>query len=285
MHDGVVRTTEFPSLRTSWSERVTSGELIAALPGVVMDASLKDNPFAWIRAVHIWNPNAVIAGAAAAKLTFATELKLTTIRVLTSSKLLDRGPIRFHRCSIHPDLLDWVGELRVTGPDATALSAGIDGDYEPGTSALRLRLVTPESIAAAARRWTTRPRSAFRAAVNVLGSNPWSVAEVEAHRLFREIGIIGWVGNPRLIIDRQAVYPDIALLAPKIAFEINSFAHHSSRYDMERDSSRMNLLIAAGWQVYVMTPSQVRNNPVETAEFVKRVVPRAFRRGVGGRGR
>lgn len=285
VHDGVVRTSEFPSLRTSFSQRVKAGELIAALPGLVMDAGLKDDPFAWIRAVHMWNPNAIIAGTAAAKLTFAKEVQLLTIRVYSSTKLADRGPLRFRHCAVDADLLAWAGEVRVTGPDVTALSAALDGDYEPGTTALRLGLITPESVAATADRWLARPRQAILAAARVLGNNPWSVAEVDAHRLFRESGVIGWVANPELRIAGHKLHPDIALLQKKIAFEVNSFAHHSSKTQMERDAARMNLLVEAGWRVYVLTPSQIRNNPSETADFVTRVVPPHFRRGRGGPGR
>lgn len=111
------------------------------------------------------------------------------------------------------------------------------------------------------------------------------MAEVEAHRLFRETGIIGWVANPPLTIRGRVLHPDVAFLRQKIAFEVNGFEYHSSRNEMERDAERMNLLIEAGWKVYVLTPSAIRNAPTETAEFIQRVLPPACRRGVGGPGR
>lgn len=269
----------------SWSRMVRDGELIAALPGVVIDARLRDDPLAWIRAVQAWNPNAVIAGAAAAKLTFAPELKLTTVRVYTSSKVRDNGPLEFRRRTIEPELLSWSGALRLTTPEITALTAGLDGDFEPGTEALRRGLVTPSSLAHAAVRWNGRPETTLNAVVKAFRDNPWSVAEVDVHRLFRESGLIGWEGNPRVCIDGRNVFPDIALVRSKIAFEVDSFAYHSAKEQMERDAGRTNLLLSAGWRRYTLLPTQIRNHPEETVEFLKGVVPSRYQRGVGGPGR
>lgn len=279
LHGGVVRVNRYPHQRSAWSRLVVSGELFAPLPGVVMDPALKDDPMAWIQAIHLWNPNAVIAGTAAARLSFVPEADLSTIRVLTSTRLSDRGPIRFRRCAVAASLVGWVGDLRVTGVDLTSLTAALDGDFEPVTDGLREGLTTRGRLAEAARHWPVRPRGPLEAVLKAVERNPWSVAEVDAHRLFRESGLTGWVGNPTVLIDGVVSYPDIAFLEPRIAFEINSFAHHSSRSDMERDSSRMNRLIAAGWRVYTLTPAQVRYARAETGAFIRSVVPREFRRG------
>lgn len=247
-----------------------------------MSMELKDDPIAWVRAVHMWDPNAVIAGAAAAKLTFAPDLEINHIRVYAPSKIEDRGLLRFRRSPISPQLVDYDGDVRVTSPEATAISAALDGDFEPGTIALRLGLITPRGLAGAAQSWRTRPLRATKHVVKVLSRNPWSVAEIHAHRLLRETGVIGWVANPRVVIEGGVAYPDIALLQRKIGFEINSYAYHSSKSEMERDASRMNLLIAAGWKVYALTAHQIQNYPDETAAFIRRVVPARYQRGVGG---
>lgn len=73
-YGGVVRVADHPELRSAWSRRATAGAVVRALPGVVMEAERARDPLAWVRAVHAWDPNAVIAGRAAAHLAFAPEL-------------------------------------------------------------------------------------------------------------------------------------------------------------------------------------------------------------------
>ncbi len=284
-HGGVVATSQFTSLRSAWSRLRASGAVFSPLPGVAMATPLAGDPDSWIRAVQLWEPNAVFAGAAAARLTFDPAVDLTRIVVHTKSRITPRGPLEFRRHVIPPHLADYAGDFRVTCPDVTALSSGMDGNFEPGTSALRQGLITPASLRATAAAWPVRPRSEMPRVLRVLGSNPWSVAEVEAHTLLRQTGIIGWVGNPRLVIGGVHVSPDVAFLRSRIAFEINSFAHHSSRSDMERDARRTNLFASAGWRTFSLTPRQIRDHPVETAQFLHSVIPRRYRRGAGGPGR
>ncbi len=269
---GVVRTHDFPSLRSSWGPHISAGRLIRALPGVLMDAGLAADPVAWMRAVHRWDHNAVLAGAAASFLTFDAEADLDEILVCARTRLADRGPIRFLRHALDPDLATWVRGVRVTTPAATALTAGLRGDYATATNALRLGVASQESLRDASERLTVRPREPLVHVLHNLSANPWSVAEVDAHRLFRAAGIRGWVGNYEVVVDGHAFAIDIALPESRIAFEINSFEFHSRREDMMRDSSRANLLASAGWRQYVLLPTQVSNQPRETMEFVRQVV-------------
>lgn len=262
---------------------VRRGELVRVLPGVLLHPSVVDNPRVWIRAVHAWDPNAVIAGRAAAALTFAPDAEITAVPVYSLTRLEDRGPLRFHRSPVAPELLEWADDIRITGAEATAISGALAGDFEPATTALRKNLISPGSVEQATRWWSTRPRSKVREVVADLRGNPWSVAEVHAHRLFRRAGIVGWEGNPRLVLNGTEMFPDIAIRGCRTAFEINSFAHHSSRSEMEHDAARRNAFTAAGWRSYALTPRQITDLPDETIEFVRSVVWRRYRRGAPGR--
>lgn len=281
IHHGIVRTAQYRSLRSDWWRGVRGGSLVQPLPGIVMAKGLESDPRAWIRATALWNPNAVISGAAAAALTFDPEAQLAAIDVHVRGDLKDRGPIRFRRDTIDPDLLDWVDGIRVTGPVATAITAGVVGDYGPGTAALRMTAMTPSMVSEHAATWSQRNVVRARAVALALSGNPWSPAEVEAHELFRAAGVRGWEGNREVQVSGCVLVPDIGLRRARIAFEVNSFQFHSSRTAMERDAARLNQFQSIGWDSYVLTPGQIRDHRAETMEFVRSVVwarHRRFRR-------
>lgn len=272
LHRGVVRLADHPALRSSWARHAQDGRVVRALPGVVMDAVLVNDPGAWIRAVHAWDPNAIVAGRAAASLTFAPDTAVGHVLVYTSSRMADRGMIRFRRHALHQDLISWVGDLRVTTPAATGLTAALEGDYEPVTTALRLAVVDVEMLNECGRLLTIRPAAGVRSVLRDVSSNPWSVAEVEAHRLLRGAGITGWLGNEPMMIDGRRYVLDIPFPAAKVAFEVNSFEFHSSKQAMMHDAGRANALLAAGWRSYVLMPTQIVDHPDETLHFIRRVV-------------
>lgn len=280
-HSGVVRLADHRELRSAWARHARSGRVIRALPGVVLDAALRDDPAAWMRAVHAWDCNAVLAGRAAAWLTFAPAVAVTQVLVYSRTRLLDRGPLRFRRHELCPELTGWVEGMHVTTPEATALTAALEGDFEPATTALRSALVGIDSLREAARALRVRPAATLRAVLRDLSGNPWSVAEVEAHRLLRAAGVTGWIGNHHVSVGGMQLVLDIALVAARVAFEVNSFQFHSSRDAQARDAVRLNALLAAGWRVYTLTPAQIRLHPEETAHWIRSVVRRRERRGIG----
>ncbi|WP_461107535.1 hypothetical protein [Tessaracoccus terricola] len=276
---GVVRLAEHRPLRSSWSRAVKAGRLVQLLPGVVMDPGLVNDPAACIRAVTMWNPNAIIGGRAAAALTFDPEIDLKTVDVYAESHLTARGALRFHRDTIDPDLTKWEDDVRVTEAAATVLTAGILGDLHVGTRALKLEATTPKEIEKHAGWLTLRRATAARGVALALSRNPWSVAEVDAHALFRDAGLEGWEGNRPIMINGKELIPDIGFHDARIAFEIDSFEFHSAREAMERDGSRRNQFHSAGWRTYSLTPRQVREHRAETIAFARSVVWERHRRG------
>lgn len=259
-------------LRTCWWRSLKAGHLLQPLPGIAMDAGLVDDRYAWIRAVALWNPNAVIAARAAAAIDFDEDAKLDTISVFVDRPMKNRGPIRFFRTALDVDLLHWKNELRITRPAATAITAGLEGDLVPGTTALRKGRTTPAKITAAAQSWPQRSRKQALELAHDLSQNPWSPAEVDAHRLFREAGIRGWRGNVPVTLDGQRFVPDISIEDARIAFEVNSFEFHGTQRAMEEDSSRLNRFLANRWRSYTLTPRQIRDHRDETKHFVRSVV-------------
>lgn len=279
-HAGVLVVRKFRHLRNSWSQLVRDGALIRALPGVVMDPGLAQDATAWMRAVSLWNPNAGIAGSAAALLTIDPEIKVDTVDVYANTKLANRGMLRFHRKQLPSDLLEYKADVRVTHATATALTAALQDDLEPATTAFRKKVVTVGQLTALANQWPLLGSAhAPREVAQRLSRNPWSVAEVQFHDLLRQAGISGWEGNAQVVIDGRKRWVDVLVKESRVGIEINSFEHHSGKSEMERDYGRLNELTRDGWRMYSLTPSQIRDFPQETMAFVQGIVgPRHRRR-------
>lgn len=276
--NGVVRMAEHRGLRTSWWRAIKAGRLVHFLPGIVMEPGLVDDVASCIRALILWDPNAIVGGRAAAALTFDPELDVKQVDVFAHVNFRKRGLLRFHGDTIDRDLTKWESGVRVTESVATVLTAGILGDLHVGTRALMLEATTPQAIEKTAELWTLRRARAARGVALALSRNPWSVAEVEAHALFRDAGLEGWEGNRAIIVDGKQLIPDIGFHDAKIGFEIDSYEHHSSREAMERDGGRRNQFHSAGWRLYSLTPRQVREHRAETAAFARSVVWERHRR-------
>ncbi|MCC2592332.1 DUF559 domain-containing protein [Tessaracoccus sp. OS52] len=282
-HDGgVLRIADHPGKRSALSRLVAEGRLIKALPGVLMHPDLNDDADAWLRAVLLWQPNAIISGRLAANWGMGLTLDVAEVLVSAKTRMKKRGLVRFQYLSFPTELLEWGPDVCFTGAEATCLAAGLAGDFDPATAALRGSRVTPESLLTTARRWPGRHHSERLELARELSRNPWSVAELQLHRLLRGSGIIGWTGNHAVTVAGNRFVIDVALPRMKLGFEVNSFEFHSTREAMERDSSRMNALAGAGWTVYVLTPRQITEDPDETVEFIRSVVNKRHKRGRGG---
>ena len=62
------------------------------------------------------------------------------------------------------------------------------------------------------------------------------------------------IGGSRVQID--VAFPDI-----RLAIEVDGFAYHSGDERFQRDRSRQNLLIAAGWRVLRFTWADIEDRP------------------------
>jgi hypothetical protein len=103
-----------------------------------------------------------------------------------------------------------------------------------------------------------------------------SAAERLAVKLLRDAGVGGWVANAG-IYDRVGLigYGDIVFRAARVVVEIDGWAHHSDRERFQRDRSRQNRLVAAGWTVLRFTWDDLTKRPRATVAAVRAAVRRA----------
>ncbi|SDB86547.1 Protein of unknown function [Raineyella antarctica] len=98
---------------------------------------------------------------------------------------------------------------------------------------------------------------------------PWSVLELEPHRLLLAHGITGWSANHPVLLHGRQLFVDIAFPGAKVAVEADGRAHHSDGSAFESDRVRWNLLSADGWIVLRVTWDAVMNRPEVVVQQVR----------------
>ena len=173
-----------------------AGRLVRVLPGTYVPTELKNDFATRSLAVGWWSTDAVIVGAAAARLTFWPDVPIRQIDVAR------RGPepvgpgYRFHRRAIDPEHIVERHTLRVTAPALTAIDLVDEFGGDAIDICLRSRAVRLSDLWAAYAAHPARPGNAERRQM-LLDSRdkPWSAAERLAHRLMRRHHLKGWTAN------------------------------------------------------------------------------------------
>ena len=94
-----------------------------------------------------------------------------------------------------------------------------------------------------------------------LGDQAHAESERKLHRLLRSAGISGWVPQLPFVAGSRRFEIDVAFPALRLAIEIDGYAYHSSDDRFQRDRTRQNALIAAGWRVLRFTWADLDERP------------------------
>jgi very-short-patch-repair endonuclease len=267
--DGVVLRREHLELRSTLDRLRAAGELVAVLPGVYAAAGRAADPATRLLAVARGEPDAVLTGAAAGRVTFWPEIRLTTVTAALPTGRVSPAGVRFERRAIPPELVGERDGLRFTTAALTVLDLSDLDRTEAIDIALRRRAVTLDGLHEALRLTAGRRGNQDRRAV-LLDSRdePWSHAERLGHRLLRRAGICGWRANLPVRVEGQLYYLDVAFERLRLALEIDGRVHQSDPELFESDRWRQNALVAAGWRVLRFTVRMLEEHP---DEFVRRV--------------
>lgn len=96
------------------------------------------------------------------------------------------------------------------------------------------------------------------------------------HRLLRRADIGAWTANHAVWCDGELVaVVDAALVAHRLAIEVDGWAYHSDVDRFQRDRSRQNALIGLGWTVLRFTWSDLTQRPGYVVATIRRQVARA----------
>lgn len=233
------------------------GEIEAVLPGVYALPGLAALPEVRIRALQRYEPAAVLLEQAAAHLTFWPALPVDVVAAaLPRSRCVERSGFRFVRRRIPAELVHQRHGLRMTVPALTALDLGADGIDQ----ALRCGVTLDEMWAALEATPRHRGNHARREVLQESSGEPWSAAERELHRLLRDRGITGWVGNLPVTITGERYVVDVAFPGIRLAIEVDGRAFHGDA-TFERDRWKQNALVLAGWHVLRFTWLMLEQHP------------------------
>lgn len=146
--------------------------------------------------------------------------------------------------------------------------------------ALRRGLVTVDELRAALRR--TGQRHGLGRAWSVIadiGGGAHSEAEVRVHSLLRRGGVGGWTANEAVYDDDGLIgFVDLLFADAWVVVEIDGRAYHSDDLAFQRDRTRQNRLIRAGYRVLRFTWDDVVSRPDEVMGQVREALIRTHDR-------
>ena len=259
---GVLRRRDHRALSGTVDRLLREGRLLAVLPGVYVDAGRAAELAVRLRALQAWRPDAVVTGAAAAKLTFWPDLPVST--VTAALPRLDCRPhgYRLEKRRVPADLVLESAGLRLTAPALTALDLCPSRGGDAIDAVLRSRRATLAGLHRALDASTgRRGRAECRRLLLDSRDEPWSGAERRAHQLLRAAGIEGWRTNLRVVVGGACYFLDVAFPRQRLALEIDGRAFHSDSRTFELDRARQNDLVLAGWTVLRFTWTMLEEHP------------------------
>ncbi|GGF39782.1 hypothetical protein GCM10011519_11800 [Marmoricola endophyticus] len=218
--DGVLLAREHPALARTVRRMAVDATLTAVLPGVVVATSDLSGPEVVALAVARGLPDAVITGAAAARLTFWPELRVDRVTAANARTRARGALVEVVTERIPAELVVTVQGISVACPSLTALDLG-----GPGIDrALMSRAASLASMGHALDRTPRRPGNRERRRMlHDSRDEPWSEAERLAHAVLRGAGVTGFRTNHPVSCGGATFYLDIAFPSQMVAIEVDGF--------------------------------------------------------------
>lgn len=272
----VVARARHPELAGAVAWRVRQGLLRPVLPGVYAPPTRAADLEVRVRALALADPDAVLTGRTAARVSFWPGLPVDVVECATRRQHAPRAGFAFRRSVVPPELVGERAGLRFTVPALTALDlcGVVEGDGID--QALRTRTATLAGLWRAFE-LTRNRRGNLRRRELLLDSRdePWSAAERRAHRLLRAAGISGWRSNHPVLVDGHLYYLDIAFPGVRLVLEIDGRLHEDDRAVFENDRRRQNALVLEGWTVLRFTWRMLEEDPEGFVAAVRAAVAAA----------
>lgn len=179
-----------------------------------------------------------------------------------------RGAKLWHRTVAKEDL-SVVRDLRVTATPITVLDAAVRGGIAVLDSALLRKRVSMSELVDAQRRNVGRRGSPnSRQMLELMSLGARSEGERVLVALLRASGLRGWSTNHPVL----GYLLDIAFAAVKVFVEVDGFAFHTDLAAFQRDRTRQNALVAAGWTVLRFTWYDLTEHPDDVIAQIRRRV-------------
>jgi very-short-patch-repair endonuclease len=198
--------------------------------------------------------------------------------IVDPGRKLGAAGLRAHRCRLRPEEIGTVGRMPVTTFARTAIDLLGAGNWDQSRSlwswlAAR-QLMTLEDLDKAIRDrawWDGTTQLRRLAAASATGSA--SAGEDRLHDLLRGARIEGWRANVPVHQDgRFIAIVDLLFERERIVIEFDGYRTHSDRDAFQRDRTRQNRLITAGFRVLRFTWADVTSRPDYVTETIARAL-------------
>lgn len=270
---GAIHAGTHRELRERIRRAVARGELMRLLPGVY---GADDSFLSRVAALRLWDPDAVLTGATAARVTWWPEFRDDSVSASTRRQMATYPGYDVHRWEIPADLILEVEGHRVVYPSLSVLQLIPRLGPTCIDEALRRRATSIAALHDALRSTPGRPGNPeCLRHLRISRDEPWSHLERQAHQILRRAGFTGWRANHRLALPSGVVYLDIAFLRWRVAVEVDGFSYHSDPATFHSDRRRDVELQLAGWRVLRFTAETLPGMP----EALRRILREAERRG------
>ncbi len=255
--------------------RLERGDWSIIQPGVYLSAQHIRSAATEVRAASLWaGSTGVISGAAAAWWWDLTDLPPEVVEVTT--------PRTGHRrsrtgLSVVRRPLDRVDKTTYRGIPITSLaSSALFGAVALGTAgpgmldrALQRRVRLSELQAARERNLGCNGSTAAGELLIVAADGAAAISERLLIRLLRDADITGWRVNHPIIVGGATIRPDFVFLREGVVLEVDGWARHHTPDRFQRDRSRQNTLVSAGWTVLRFTWLDLTNDPAGVVAQVR----------------
>jgi very-short-patch-repair endonuclease len=112
--------------------------------------------------------------------------------------------------------------------------------------------------------------------IRAMAGGAHSAAERRAVTLLRSAGITGWTANAEIRDSTGLIgYGDLVFTAARLVVELDGWAFHSDLDRFQRDRTRQNRLVAAGWTVLRFTWTDLHDRPDSVIATIRVALERA----------
>ncbi len=264
-NQGLIVLRDCRSMKRKILSASEHGQLEKIFPGIYLASSIADDPKHLARAASVWDPNSVLTSTWAAQLTYWPETPAKNFHLYSQKNNIAKSKLKVSRRRIPESLMMDLGGIRASCAEATVLMTWQEGFEGYLCDGLRKGIVSADTLARANKLLRSGPgqlgsesrKKCLEAAKNI----PWSIPELNLHRILNLNRVRGWQGNVPIRIDGKLYYADILFKELKVVIEVDGYGFHSSRKAFDEDRIRHNALTAAGYMVLHFAASMITENP------------------------
>ncbi len=255
--------------------RLASGRWVIVHPGVYRSTDHQVSTASRIRAAGLWaGDHSLLFGLAAAWWWGLTDVEPTSVDVVTSPRrhLRARPGIRIIRRPLASADRAWLRAAPVSGLALSALigavALGADGPALLDR-ALQTRVSLSELRLAHYRNMGMHGSASAGQLLRAAADGSAAASERKFIALLKRAGIRGWRVNYPWDPANDRTTVDVAFVAERLAIEIDGWAWHHSPDRFQRDRTKQNQLVSAGWTVLRFTWYDLTNRPDDVIRQVR----------------